>query len=360
MIGGLAAIIFLAAAVERFVFNDRHINLRRGDLAQGENCQSNATPEFKHAMTDPAKILFIHPLGSTEVDSVGSSYIVVKDDEEAPIYNPTDAVLEKIVLAKGNGSGKAGEYTLYFRVSCEVTYSLGQLDKVSDKITSLLAKGASAQGMEEVQPQVFIKGGELLGYTDGVLESNTFTFTLLNKTRPIEHINAQRWEQDQANFAQCPYDYFDTRNDNNLKRYYSGKLLSVNLNVVAKVFDKNKMMRSAHCGDINHDIAGTVSGGWFRGESTDRTGDYLSVNTYLSTAEIALRRDGQIKDVITDYSPDVFPLDVKIGQAQCYHDQNQNRWAFVRLVSDSQMALALGKGSCPTTFPASMSAAWIR
>lgn len=58
-------------------------------------------------------------------------------------------------------------------------------------------------------------------------------------------------------------------------------------------------------------------------------------------------------DALTDYSPDTLVTDVKVGNSACYSDVNQNKWAFIKLVSERELALARGAGSCPASFPES-------
>lgn len=107
---------------------------------------------------------------------------------------------------------------------------------------------------------------------------------------------------------------------------------------------------------------GTISGGWFKGESFDTKGDYLAISRESKRVDVAQRKDGLFASgsQLRDYSPKVYPEDVSVGKEVCYHDQNENKWAFVRLVSDDQLALAKGTGNCPTNFPQDQSEIWER
>lgn len=335
---GLVLVVFAAMVIERFVFNDRHLNPPKiGKTENGEECLPNAQPVFNAEFIDRTTILYINPLGNTQADFTGRSYIVLKEGAEVPIYNPTDATLEEVIK-------KDGKYGLLFRVSCDVTFLFDRLDKISEKLT----------------PKTLIKKGELLGYVNSEAQGSAFDFLVMNSSKPATHINPKRWEDKQNLYAQCPYEYFNTRNDNNLKRDYIGYILAHNENIIQKEWNKDQGINIIPCGEVSHDIKGTISGGWFKGESTDTKGDYLSVNKYLSTVQVSLRKDGQLVESLTDYSPDVLVNDVKPGNLACYHDANQNKWAFVKLISDNQLSLAKGTGSCPASFPQEQSDVWER
>lgn len=329
---GVFVLIFGAMVIERIVFNDIHLNPpKMGKTATGEDCLPDPNPQLKQAFIDHSKILFIHPLGNTQFASPNSSHIVLKEGVDAPIYNPHDAKIEEI-------SEKDGKYTVSLRISCEISYTFSNLDKLAQK---------------DIKPKSVIKKGELLGYVSGTAQGEPFTFSLLNTTKPIAHINSNRWQDSKSLYAQCPYEYFDSRFENNLKNIYIGYTLVHNENIIPKVWDKNKGYNNIPCGQLSHDSQGTISGGWFKGGSTDTKGDYLSINKYLSTVQVSLKKDGQMIESLTDYSPDILLADTKIGEAVCYHDQNQNKWAYIKLVTNASLALAKGTGNCPQSSPQS-------
>jgi len=345
---GLAVLVLGAIAIEYSVFNDVHVNAlkkatgqpveERSPVAEKkeENCKSDSSPVFKGTFIDRANILFIRPLGDTRANSAVSS-IVIKEGVEAAVFSPTDAVLEDVVK-------KDGKYKLSLRASCEVGLSFDRLDKVSEKI----------------QPKTSVTKGELLGYVSGTAEGSSFDFMVSNSSRQVSHINSKRWQDKEALFAQCPYEYFDNRNDNNLKRDYIAYTLVHNENTIQMVWNKEQGVSNISCGELSHDLAGTASGGWFKGDSTDIKGDYLSINKYLSTVQISIRKDGKLTEALTDYSPDVLLPDLKPGKAACYGDVNQNKWIVVKLISDNKLSLAKGNGSCPTQFTQEVSDIWER
>ena len=344
---GLGVVVFLVLAVEYSVFNDVHVNALKRAMGQpveekkpvaekkSEKCKSDKNPVFKAEFTDRSKILYIRPLGDTQTPSAVRSSIVVKEGSEVPIYSPTDATLEEI-------SEKDGKYKLLLKASCEVGFSFDRLDKVPEKI----------------QPKASVKKGELLGYVRGAAEGSSFDFMVSNSSKPVSHINSKRWKQDL--YAQCPYEYFDNRNANNLKRDYIAYTLVHNENTIQRVWNKEQGVSNIPCGDLSHDLKGTASGGWFKGESTDIKGDYLSINKYLSTVQISIRKDGKLAEALTDYSPDVLLPDLTPGKAACYQDVNQNKWTIVKLISDNKLSIAKGNGSCPAQFSQEVSDIWER
>lgn len=322
---------------------------------QGENCKSGEAAKFEAEFTDFDKIEAFAPLGNITAGSPGRSYIGVKKGMEAAIYAPTDLVLENIIYARRGGPGTPGEYGLYFRLGCNITILFDHLDRLSDRLASLAPKQpADSSRTENEALNLNIKKGELLAYTDGTTQAHTFDFLLIDRSKPANHINAIRWQWEQAVYSQCPYDYFV----DDIKSKYYTKLGETGW----QGFEK-----AESCGSPSHDVVGTISGGWFVGESTDTKGDYLAIARMGSRVDIAQRKDGDFADgagqgesKLRDYSPRVYPKDVRVGQETCYFDQNQNRWAYIKLVSDNQLSFARGAGSCPASFPESKASIWGR
>lgn len=320
-----------------------------------DNCKSGETLKFEAEFTDLEKIEALAPIGTITGGSPGRSYIGVKKGMETPIYSPTDMVLENIIYAKRPGSDKEGEYGLYFRVGCNVTILFDHLDRLSDKLKkSAPEKPTESSRVENPPINLEIKKGELLAHTDGTPQARTFDFLLIDRSKPVNRINPKRWEWEQAVYSQCPYDYFTEE----LKKKYYSKLGETGF----AGFEPTN-----NCGSPSHDVAGTTSGGWFKGSSTDIKGDYLAIARSGKRVDVAQRKDGDFKDgigsgesKIRDYSPKIFPEDVKVGGEVCYFDQNQNGWAYVKLVSEKELSFARGTGPCPASFPESIAEIWER
>lgn len=333
-------------------------------VAREGNCKSGEIPKFEAEFTDLSKINAINPIGGIGGGSPGRSYIGILKGMETPVYSPTDAILENIIFAKRpkdpikslTDTGK-GEYGLYIRLNCDVTILFDHIDRVSDKILAVAPKEPSESSKVDNPPvNLQIKKGELLGYTDGTSQARTFDFLIIDRSKPVTHINPKRWEWEQAVYAQCPYDFFTDE----LKEKYYQK--------IGEVIEKSsgrEFIPAGSCGELSHDKLGTISGGWFKGDSTDTKGDYLAVahaTVSSNRVDVAVKKDGLFgpDSVIHDYSPKAFPDDVSVGQEVCYRDSNQNRWAFAKLVSEMKLSFARGTGLCPSAFPQDSSEIWER
>lgn len=322
-----------------------------------KNCASNTNPQFTHAFTDLSKIDALNPIGGIGGGSPGRSYIGVKEGMEAPVYAPVDSTLRKIIYAN-RGAGY-GEYGLIFVVGCEVEFMFDHLDKLSDTLLKYAPKTAAAtsQIQDNTELNIFVKAGELIGYTNGTDLAHTFDFLLTNYAKKVAYINPKRWEWDQALYSQCPYDYFVPE----LRTAYYAKLGKPSY---------NGFVKADSCGNPSHDIAGTASGGWFKGASTDKQGEYLAIAKDFNDAQVAYRKDGQAFESsqavqmgkpylnITDNTPEKYPENITPGQSICY--SNNNEWAFIKLLSETELSFATGSGSCPPAFPESQASIWIR
>jgi hypothetical protein len=326
----------------------------QGNSQEG-HCKSGDTLKFEAEFTDLEKIEALAPIGTITGGSPGRSYIGVKNGIETEIYSPTDMVLENIIYAKRPGSDQPGEYGLYFRVGCDVTILFDHLDRLSDRLKSIAPeKPSESSRTENSLINLEVKKGEILAYTNGTPQAHTFDFLLIDRSKPTTHINPKRWEWEQAVYSQCPYDYFTEE----LKKKYYSKLGESSFTGIEP---------TDNCGSPSHDVSETVSGGWFKGSSTDIKGDYLAIARSGKRVDVAQRKDGDFKDGIgsgesklRDYSPKIFPEDVKVGGEVCYLDTNQSRWVYAKLVSEEKLFVARGTGSCPASFPESPVETWER
>lgn len=320
-------------------------------------CTSNSNPVFTHAFTDLSMIDALNPIGGIGGGSPGRSYIGVKEGMEAPVYAPVDAVL-KTVIYVDRGAGR-GEYGLFFEASCEVEILFDHIDRLSEKLGTYAPAipSSSTKTDDGTHPRVRIRAGELLGYTNGTELARTFDFLVTNYGRKNSFINPKRWEWEQALYGTCPYDYFTA----SLRAQYSAKLGKPS---------NTGFIKADSCGNPSHDIAGTASGGWFKGAGTDIHGEYLAIAREYAGVQIAYRKDGMafasMQDVtqgnpyfdMTDLSPERYPGDIRPGESACYSDNS--RWAFIQLASETELLFASGNGACPTDFPEQNADAWLR
>ncbi|MBI4032624.1 hypothetical protein HY374_02875 [Candidatus Berkelbacteria bacterium] len=323
---------------------------QRGQTKQAD-CQSNANPVFTAGFTDLEAIRSVAPIGGVTVGSPARSYIQVEGDTAdtrslAPVYAPTDATVEGIVYARRNPDDPTapGEYRLDLRVSCEVTIHFDHLDDVVASLKSLTPSEPADNTREAVRVDVPVRAGDVLGHSNGTTQAGTWDFYLLNTAVTVPHVNPARWQWEQTTIADCPYDYFTEE----LKDQYYAAFRS----------QDGQPLESPDCGSPSHDVAGTASGGWFQGESTNASGRWLEIGNVNGKVELVVRNAGTHELSIRDYDTTTMPENLTIGQDACYTDRSN--WAFVRLDTDTQLSLASGTGSCPTDFPAAQAEAWVR
>lgn len=312
------------------------------------NCVSNPNPRLTAPFTDLSKIEALGILGSATGGSPGRSYVSIKKGEKVPVYNPADAVLETIVWAD-RGSGQS-EYGFYFRASCEVTYLLDHVEEIAEGIKNLQPEKPAPSTATQFgsQPNILIKAGELLGYTDGTPQARTFDFLLMNKSKPAFHINPARWKWEQAVYADCPYDYYE---ENLKKQHYA---------LLGTAMEDGKLIKAENCGNPSQDAAGTVSGGWFQGGSTTEKGKWMIIGRQFNWMEMSIRENGANKMfALKEFDPKITPDKVAVGQSACFQGY-ENNWAYAKLISDSKLALATGSGQCPAAFPESQAEIWER
>jgi len=319
------------------------------ELTSDKGCTSNPDPVFTHPFTDLSKIASIGPLGTMTGGSPGRSYIQINDalTKEVPVYMPIDATLERLVYARRGGENTPGEYGLQFRVSCEVTFMLDHIDRVTEDIQKLAPEEPALVSNGGTYPLVEMKAGTLLGYSDGTPQAKTWDFFVLNSAKPAKYINPKRWTWDQAITAVCPYDY------------YTEELKEKHYNLLGLGGGKYPFTKAKDCGSSSKDIAGTISGGWFQGDSTDMKGKNLNIGSHAGVPQVNLREDGNKTINLSDWSSKELPETVRVGEGVCYYD-GQNKYVFFKLVSEGKLLFANGAGRCPSTFPESQADVWER
>ncbi|PJA86714.1 MAG: hypothetical protein CO141_03325 [Candidatus Moranbacteria bacterium CG_4_9_14_3_um_filter_42_9] len=318
------------------------------DTRPGRDCVSNAQPIFTHDFTDLSQIEKIAPLGGVGGGSPGRSYVTIKEGK-VPVYAPMDATLETIVYARRGGAETPGEYGLYFRASCEVTFLLDHIDEVVDKIKALAPKDPAASSATQygTAPQAKIKAGELLGYSDGTPLAHTFDFLVESTEAETEHINPVRWTWNQTTNAVCPYDL------------YAKELKDKYFSLLRERDATNNYVPAKSCGSPSQDAAGTLSGGWFQGAANNMQGKWLALGQMFSWSEAAMRENGNFVFSLRDYGKKPKPDEIKVGQSVCYQGY-ANNWIWLNLFSETQMKAAMGQGTCPADFPEAKAETWER
>lgn len=314
-----------------------------------DGCVSNPDPIFTHYFTDLSKVDAIGILGGYGGASPGRSYVVVKKGNEVPVYAPTDATLETVIYAP-RGPGSQPEYGFYFRASCEVTFLLDHIDRISDELENMAPQKPAESSRTELgsQPNVIIKAGTLLGYSNGTPLARTFDFLVMNKARPASHINQSRWQWEQALYGVCPYDYYRQA----LKEEHYAKLGTAN---------EIEFIPEKICGSPSQDRSGTGRGGWFKNDSTDLKGEFLGIGQNSNLIQLVIRRDGNIVYRLDDYDVSESkkkPDELKTGESTCY--AGNNSWVWIKLEREDTLFFAKGQGVCPGAFPATQAEIWQR
>lgn len=311
------------------------------------SCDENK-PLFTAPFTELDKIDALGALGGVVGGSPGRSYIGVKKGMEVAVYNPGEAILEIIVYARRGGPGTAGEYGLYFKTECGVTYLLDHIQSVSDEIRALSPQEPADSSRTDLgtRPNKTIKAGQLVGRTKGTSLAGTFDFLVEDSTKKAFHINEKRWDWAQAVDSVCPYDL------------YTEELKAKHYALIGEKTESS-FMKAESCGGPSQDVAGTASGGWFQGDSTAAKGKWLAIGKQFDRAELGVRNSGDFTFSLKDYSPAVLPDKLTPGNKVCYQGYSSN-WAFINLLSETQLSLATGSGKCPSSFPSSQAELWER
>ncbi len=308
--------------------------------ASTENVEEiNCPPIFNYEFTDFSKIDAFQPLGSITGASRGRSYIIIKEGESVPVYSPMDATLIAVIYAYRGPDSNHGEYGFLFDTKCGVTFLLDHLDFASEELKKYAPTEPSRSTATNDRISIPIKGGTLLGYTDGTPQARTFDFLVLGSTKTNSYINTDRWKWDQSIYSICPYDLYEET----LKEIYYQKIGMIN--------DK-EFKKAENCGKLSHDIINTISGGWFLNEtSTDIQGEFMLIGENIGVVDLTVKTDSEgTKLRITDYDPELLPKDVGIGESVCYSGTN-NDWVYVHLIDSQTIDISTGRDSCPSSFP---------
>ena len=306
-----------------------------------KDCISNPKPVFTAPFTDIAKISSVTQTGSNALYNPGSqarSYINMKYEpgtDIVPIYAPINSTLTGITYATRNlrtGTAK-GEYRLDFKVSCEVRYAFDHLADITDKIKEFAPVVPANNTRLDRSVSIYIQAGELLGYTDRNIIGGNWDFVFINTAHESSHSNPERWISDHSNHADCPYDYFTPELKN---KYYA-------------LIEKSDT--EITCGPLLHDIPGTIAGYWFKDDANEDHGKRFGIYGGYHFVEFILANEKEFL-FIRDGNPSrISPKQVTIGKGTCYFDNEKNAYAYLKLLSETELGLATGNGNCPSSFP---------
>ncbi len=177
-------------------------------------CVSDPAPHFSSHITDLGLISYLTPAGTVQAGDLKPHGFLhnVRTEQEVPVYAPVDSYL--IDFAYYRGYTGESHYTFKFQVSCEVAYYFDHLRAVVDRIDAVVPD-APAEGTHgtTVQPPLFFRAGDLIGYTGGSPAYYNWDFGVLNTGRwnplPQDVTYNLSGNVEKYRFAVCPYEYFD-------------------------------------------------------------------------------------------------------------------------------------------------------
>ncbi len=301
--------------------------------------QISCPPKFVYDFTDVTKIDAFQPLGSLSGASRGRSYITISKGQTVPVYLPLDATLISVIYAYRGPDAPEPEYGFKFNIGCSMTLLLDHVDFASDEMKGYAPKEATRSTASDNNLSVKIKGGTLLGQSNGTPNARTFDFLVMDQNNNASYINPNRWQWDQSKYAVCPYDYYDESK----KQIYYAKIGN---------YTDSGLIKSADCGKLSYDVEGTISGGWFAtSDATDTKGKFMLIGERMGTVDVAVKNDSEGTLVrVYSYSPKVLPVDVGIGESVCYEGFS-NDWVYLFLVDKDTIKIYNGSGKCTSTFP---------
>ena len=315
------------------------------------DCVSNPSPQFTAYVTDLSMVDYIIPPMVISGNKLKNrSYIGNSRDQnnqvyELSIYAPVDSRLVSMgyyfysALNNEGESVDVYEYDLKFEVSCEISYTFGHVTRLAEN--TLAVAPTEPVGNLRLDPPLTVKAGDLVAYTTGTVQGHNWDFVFNNASKSNQFTNQGRYESDLQHLltADCPYDFYPEEMKN---EYYS-------------------LMRGGFSGTIRgpdclviHEQPGSISGGWF----TEPFTSHRSPDSEWALA-IGVWADRNIR--VVDYQTRVWInpgaptyLDPRtVTSEHCYEHQVQPpaRFVYLKLLSDTQLAVMFGEGACPQSLP---------
>ena len=277
------------------------------------------------------------------------SYVWISRDEsgqayEVPIYAPADSTLTGITFYSEPTPNDQGQivdveqYSLSFQVSCEVSYGYDHILRLSDQIRALApTEPATTTRDAEAKTDLPLKAGDLIGYTTGTISAHNWDFLALNSSRSNQFANQDRYESagdlGSLVIGDCPYDYFSEELRNEYYLLLSG----------------HGGLRDGDDCFVSPDHPGTIAGGWFKEPFSTETFEGFDPGWGLTvgfTAYNQVRVVAEHDSVWVDAGLPTY-MDPKTLTEHCYlQPGDPDRFVYLKLLSDMELAAAFGQGSC--------------
>ncbi len=268
---------------------------------------------------------------------------------ELPLYAPADAVATGVThylatMQRFDGTSlELSQFDLRFELSCEVSYWFDHISRLVEPFASL----APAEGVRDTRDamvpiRVEVKAGDLIGYTSGTVPAHVWDFVLVNSAVTVRFANQERYERggdlQHLLHAVCPADYLAPA----LRAEY-----------VALYGSWTPGGQGSGC-DTAVDVVGTIAGGWFQSpfDASDAFAgaDWGVVATIAGGGEVDVNGPGW--SIRTAPSDPTFADPKLVTGEHCFQHSNQpSRYAYLKVLSDSELAAAFGDGPCPSSLP---------
>jgi hypothetical protein len=326
------------------------------------SCASDPSPRLTHHITDLTRIEFIAPTIVASGNWLKNrSYLVIAQDStdqpvEIPVYAPVDSKLTGLTYYAQPMADRQGgwrdvpQYDLRFQVSCEVSYGFDHLERLAEPLASLAPLAPASDTRNAQKPvDLELRGGQLIGYTTGTILAHSWDFILSNSSRePIQFANPGRYagegDLQRLRFADCPYQYYS---EEMAQEYYS-RFGGLNATGMATGTELD-------C-DLEPDQLGSLSGGWFREVFSDNSGGGPGVGwglTVVREADGNIAINGEGTGIRTSPDSPTYADPKEVTGEHCYeHYSHPPRYAYLSLISDTEVAVVFGEGSCPPQMPA--------
>ncbi|MBT4126519.1 MAG: hypothetical protein HOJ22_01985 [Chloroflexi bacterium] len=309
----------------------------------GEACtiESDPTARFTHPPTDLENISAINPAGSPIGGVIKPhSYIFnvagsASRFARVPVYAVADSVLTAVSYYD-TPSG-AGEYLLFFDVTCEISFKFDHISEVVPKIAAV-APATPSQGSATSRTELIeFKAGEIVAYTVGAGGQGPWDFGAYDLTFTNQFANQERYEigqMSQSLHTVCPYEYFDEP--------LSSQMLAL-LGTHGQ-----QILPGIPCYTTERDVLGAASGAWFASPVMGYEGSVFSA-ALLAGDFIAVTGIGGDLRVAKGEPTWLDPAD--LTSSHCYSSNGD--WRFIEIIGDGMtMKAAGGQGACPNSLPA--------
>ena len=327
-----------------------------GQYREEVSCVSDPSPRFTNFITDLDSIDTIWPTVALSGNWLKNrSYFAMKVDgggqvKEQPVYAPADATLIEISYYLQPMQTRDGEwvdvpqYDLRFQMSCEVKFWFDHMSRLDGPIAELAPKEPSPTTRDAAKyVSMEVKAGDIIAYTTGTINAHTWDFIMTNRSKEAMFANQERYRLtgnlNHLLRTDCPYDYYEPEMRDAYYELFGG-------------WGGKSAVPS--CGG-NPDKLGTVSGGWFMEPFVNDGAFKVDPGWALVAAEAPdgwIYIDDERNTVRLDPANPTYEDPRTVTTEHCYESTwRPMKFAYLQLLSDMEIAAAMGDGPCPSRLP---------